>query len=38
VQGGWEAADPGGSGAAVLGAFFRGPADDAGNTEIEFNV
>jgi hypothetical protein len=36
VQGQVEAANPGGSGFAVTGALFSGPADASGNTEISY--
>lgn len=38
IQGGWEATAAGGSTIAPTGAVFRGPADTAGNTEIQFNL
>jgi hypothetical protein len=37
ITGGWEAANPGGSGFAVDGCTFMGPADASGFTEISFN-
>jgi hypothetical protein len=38
ITGGWEAASPGGSGIAVVGSVFMGPADAGGITEIAFNL
>lgn len=38
ITGGWEAANPSGSGFAVTGAYFMGPADANGNVEIAFNI
>ena len=39
ITGGWEAANPGGSGiSAPAQSFFQGPADSNGNTEISFNL
>lgn len=38
IVGGFEAANPGGSGFALTGASFMGPADANGNVEIAFNI
>lgn len=38
IVGGWEAANPGGSGLTVPASYFMGPADANGNTEIAFNI
>jgi hypothetical protein len=38
ITGGWEAANPGGSGILVTGATFSGAADANGMTEIAFHV
>lgn len=38
ITGGWEAANPGGSGLTITGSYFMGPADSGGQTEIAFNV
>jgi hypothetical protein len=38
IVGGFEAASPGGSGFALTGCYFMGPADANGNTEIAFNI
>lgn len=38
VQGGWEATSSSGATITVTGAYFMGPADSAGNTEIGFNI
>lgn len=37
ITGGFEASDPSGSGFAITGCVFKGPADADGNTVIEFN-
>ena len=38
VQGQVEASDPGGSGFALTGSYFMGPADSNGNVEIALNI
>ncbi len=38
ITGGFEATDPSTDGFAVVGSYFKGPADADGNTEIGFNI
>lgn len=38
IVGGWEATNPSGSGIALPGSYFMGPADAGGITEIAYNV